>query len=286
MRENQASITATGIAAARALESEKPDGERLIYDPYARQFVSPWMFRFMKFFVKIGYAERRGPGVIGFLIGRERYIDDFLGACLQDGLGQLVILGAGYDARAYRFKEELEGVKVFEVDHPATQKDKLARLEEILGRAPEHVTFVAVDFTTQALAEQLQAAGYDPGLKTLFIWQGVTMYLSAEAVEETLRSVCRSAAPGSAIIFDYIDPRVLEGREKHGEVQNIRRYRFLSGEGFNFGIEPGQAEAYLKGLGFREAQNIRSEDLGDLYFSGKNAGRKVTSGYGIAAGIV
>jgi methyltransferase (TIGR00027 family) len=97
MRRNQSSLTATGIAIARGVESERPAGERICYDPYARQFVPTWMYRLLSFFIKSGYAELRGPGVNAFLVARERYIDDVLQQSLKEGLQQLVILGAGFD---------------------------------------------------------------------------------------------------------------------------------------------------------------------------------------------
>jgi methyltransferase (TIGR00027 family) len=109
--------------------------------------------------------------VNGFLMARERYIDDVLQNFLNEGLQQLVILGAGYDSRAYRF--DLPGrVKTFEVDHPVTQADKLKRVQRVFGKIPEHVTYIPVDFNTQTLSERLLSSGYGPGLISLFIWQG------------------------------------------------------------------------------------------------------------------
>ncbi len=127
---------------------------------------------------------------MGFLVARERHVDEYLRTCLAEGIEQLVILGAGYDARAYRFKLELRGVRAFEVDHPATQQAKLKRLQHVLGRMPAQVVYVPVDFNTQTLGEQLAACGYDERLKTLFIWQGVTHYLTPEAVGHH-SGVCR-----------------------------------------------------------------------------------------------
>ena len=91
---------------------------------------------------------------MGAIVARERYIDDYLQSCIDDGLEQLVILGAGYDSRAYRF-EKLKRVKVFEVDHPATQRVKVARLKEALGELPENVVFVPIDFTKETLERRL-----------------------------------------------------------------------------------------------------------------------------------
>lgn len=281
MRKEQTSLTAMGIAVARAVESEKPAGERICYDPYARKLISPWFYQLSGFFIRVGYAEIRGPGVNGFLVARDRYIDDVLQSCLDGGLQQLAILGAGFDSRAYRFEALKDRVKVFEVDHETTQKDKLVRLEKIIGKQPQHVTYVPIDFNTQSLEQRLCESGYDPSLKTLFIWQGVSMYLTPEAVDATLAFVARYSAPGSSIVFDYIYRSVLEGRQKHGEVSGMRRYRFMTGEGLTFGIEEGTIEEFLKQRGFRSVKDVGAEYLKKTYFTGKNAGRKVVPGYGI-----
>jgi methyltransferase (TIGR00027 family) len=281
MRKTQSSLTAAGIAIARAVESERPSDERICYDPFARRFVPGWMYRIFGFFMKIGYAEWRGPGVNGFLVARDRYIDDVLQNFINAGIQQLVILGAGYDARAYRF--DLTGIKVFEVDHPATQADKLAKLQLIFGKAPEHVTYVPIDFNTQTLSAGLLACGYDPKRKTLFIWQGVTMYLTPEPVDTTLSFVVNNSAKGSAVVFDYIYRSVLDA-QKHSEVKGMRRYRFMTGEGLTFGIPEGTVETFLKERGFRHVNDINADDLKACYFNGKNAGRTVAGGYGITTG--
>ncbi len=285
MRKNRSSLTAAGIALARAIESEKRADERIYYDPYARQFVPAWMYYIFGFFIRSGYAELRGPGVNGFLLARELYIDDVLQNFLDEGLQQLVVLGAGYDSRAYRF--DLPGrVKTFEVDHPITQADKLKKVQQVFGRIPAHVTYVVVDFNTQTLSERLLASGYDPNLISLFIWQGVTMYLTPEGVDTTLDIVVNHAPPGSAIVFDYVYQAVLDGIQKQCEISNIRRYRFMTGEGLTFGIPEGTVEVFLQQRGFRSVKDVNAEALKAAYFTGKNASRKVVGGYGIAIGKV
>jgi methyltransferase (TIGR00027 family) len=286
MRRNQSSITAAGIAIARAIESEKQESERICFDPYARRFAPGWLYSITALFVKIGYTELRGPGVMGFIAARERYIDDVLQGFLEGGLQQLVILGAGLDSRAYRFDGLKDRVKVFEVDHPATQADKLAKLKAFFGMIPAFVVYVPVDFKTQTLEERLPEAGYDPNLKTLFIWQGVTMYLTPEAVDNTLRFVVQHSAPGSAIVFDYLYRLVLDGVQKHGEVSNMRRYRFMTGEGLTFGIEEGMVESFLEKRGFRLVRDMDANGLRQAYCNGKNVGRKIASGYGIVVAEV
>ena len=285
MRKNQVSLTAAGIAIARAIESEKPAGEWVCYDPYARRFIPAWMYCAFGFFIKSGYAEWRSPGVNGFLVGRDRYIDDVLSDSLNNRIQQLVILGAGFDSRPYRF--DLAGrVKTYEVDHPATQKDKLAKLKAIFGKTPAQVTYVPIDFNTQSLDERLPEMGYDPRLKTLFIWQGVTMYLIAEAVDATLNFVVCNSAPNSAIVFDYIYRQGLDGSQKRSEVSSMQRYRFMSGEGMTFGIAEGSVEVFLKERGFTQGKDMNAAGLKQAYFTGVNAVRKVSGGYGIVIGKI
>lgn len=285
MYKNQSSLTAAGITIARAVESEKPADERICYDPYARRFVPRWLYRLFRFFIKSGYTELRGPGVNGFLVVRERYIDDVLQNFLNEGLQQVVILGAGYDSRAYRF--DLPGqVRIFEVDHPATQADKLEKVQLVFGKIPRHVTYVSIDFNTQNLSAHLLASGYDPGLISLFIWQGVTMYLTPAGVGATLTFIVKNSAPGSAVVFDYVYQAVLDGTQKQNEISNMHRYRFMTGEGLTFGIPEGTAGAFLLERGFRQVKDISTDELKAAYFTGKNASRRVVGGYGIVIGKV
>jgi methyltransferase (TIGR00027 family) len=283
MRKSQSSLTASGIAIMRAVESERPADERICYDPFARRFVPGWLYYLMRFFIRTGYAEWRGPGVNGFLAARDRYSDDVLQKFLNEGLQQLVILGAGYDSRAYRFN--LAGMKVFEVDHSATQADKLAKLKAIFGKIPEHVTYVPVDFNTQTLEARLLESGYDPKQKALFIWQGVTMYLTNEVVDSTLAFVVNHSGAGSAVVFDYIYRSILDA-QKHGEIKNMRRYRFMTGEALTFGIPEGRVETFLKERGFHSVKDVDVDYLKATYFIGKNAGRAVVGGYGIVIGAI
>jgi len=177
-------------------------------------------------------------------------------------------------------------VKTFEVDLPATQADKLEKVQRVFGKIPDHVTYLPVDFNTQTLSERLLSSGYDPGLISLFIWQGVTMYLTPAGVDSTLAFIVKNTAPGSAIIFDYVYQAVLDGIQKQSEISSIRRYRFMTGEGLTFGIAEGTAEAFLKVRGFQQANDVTADELKAAYFTGKNASRKVVGGYGIVIGEV
>lgn len=283
MRKRRASVTAQGIAFIRAQETSRPEGERICSDPLARRLISPVFYWLGKLFVNS--AERKGPGVVAFLATRCRYMDDTLQECLAVGIEQLVILGAGLDSRAYRI-EGLKGrVKVFEVDHPATQAVKLSKLEKVLDELPAHVTYVPIDFDAETL-EKLYEHGYQRQKKTLFIWEGVVYYLTAEAVDQTLRFVAENSSAGSSIIFDYIYAEALTAMDKRGEVARMQRTQRYTGEGLIFGINEGQIEAFLQARGYTQIENMTAADLKRRYLTGVNATRVIAPIYAIVHATV
>ena len=286
MRKNQSSLTAVGIAIVRGIESEKPADRRMCYDPFARRFVNPLLYNFVRFFDRIGYSEIKGPGVMGFLTVRERHIDEYLKACLAEGVEQVVILGAGFDARAYRFDEFKNGVRVFEVDHPASQRSKIEQVTKIFGQLPGYITYVPVDFNTQTLEQRLPECGYAEQRKSLFIWQGVTQYLTPQAVDATLAFIAKHSDPGSAVIFDYMYPTLLDGTIKRGEVSNMRDKGWVSGETMVFGIPEGQVTAFLEQRGYTNVLDADHKYLHATYFHGPNVKRTVAYGYAIASAQV
>jgi len=283
MKKTQASLTAQGIAIARVLESSKPAGERICYDPLARQLISPIFYLLGTLFADVD--ERKNPGAIGFLVARCRYMDDYLQECLDKGIQQLVILGAGLDSRAYRFEQLKDQVKVFEIDHPATQLVKQKKLRKIFGNLPEQVTYVPVDFNEETL-QKLFDFGYNRQLKTLFIWEGVVHYLTPEAVGRTLEFVVKNSGPGSMIIFDYLYLSALNAVHKSGGIMRMQRARKFTGEGLTFGIEEGQVEEFLQKRGFTQIKNVTNVDLKKAYFSGVNQTRAIGSIYAIVHAAV
>lgn len=286
MKKGRPSITAEGVAALRAAEAKKTEQERVCYDPFAEDFLSI-KFRFLKYWpfrpIALWVVERIIPGLAGDVIGRVRYIDDCLKAGINDGLEQLVILGAGYDSRAYRFNELKNGIKVFELDHPATQKVKVGKVKKILGSLPPHVVYIPIDFNKDNLENKLLEKGYDKNLKTFFIWEGVTMYLSDEAIDETLTFVACNSKQGSSIIFDYVFKSFLDETMKMEGIQQIEMVRRayerldapLTDERFTFGIPEGTVVEFLSRRGFHQVKEVTGEYLKETYFKGANSGRKV-----------
>lgn len=267
------------IALHRVAESRKPEGERICYDPYAVHFVNPETLAFAaanpeKTREMSEYYERLFPGLANSIRARVRYFDDFVKNSIDKGLEQLVILGAGYDTRAYRI-EGLKGkVKVFEVDQPDTQHVKIDKVKEIFGVLPDHVIYVPVDFETDDFDERLVEQGYDRSQKTLFVLEGLIMYIPLEAVDETLSFIAKNSGKDSAILFDYYPQSVVDGiceLEK-----NMRDFAAQQGEPFKFGIKEGTVEAFLTARGFSQIQNVTSEDYKGLYFHGVNASRTVS----------
>lgn len=283
MKKGRESITAQGIAFLRAYETSKPPGARICNDPLARRLIHPvyyWMGRLFA-----GYGERKDPGAIGLIVGRCRYIDDYLLACLAEGMQQVVILGAGLDSRAYRLPQlQVQGqVRVFEVDQPATQDNKKRQLQRIFGTLPGHVTFVPIDFDAESL-DKLLSSGYDPRLKALFIWEGVVHYLTAAAVDATLAWVRQNSAAGSSIIFDYLYTSALTAEHQRAEIRRQRRSGRWSGEALTFSIPEGQAVEFLQSRGYTQVVDVTADDLKRLYFTGVNAGRAVAPVYAIVHG--
>jgi methyltransferase (TIGR00027 family) len=270
MKKNHASQTAVFAAANRALESEKPAEDRICYDPWAKKFIGPMAY--LRFKGMRILQQRRGYSLQSSILYRCRYIDDYLQKCLASGTAQLVILGAGLDSRAYRGEMETHGVKAFEVDHPATQSNKTRVVKKVFGKLPEHIAYVPVDFTGETL-DKLLTFGFNPSLKTLFLWEGVTYYLNAKAVDAILTWIAIHSAENSAVIFDYKisseTPREQTWPKKR--VFSIRTN--FNEERRTYAIRKGQAPKLLIPKGYHHIEDIPAEDLVRRYGIGSNPGR-------------
>ena len=207
MKASRPSRTAHFVALGRALADAGLSHVPNFHDPTARVFLNEKGKRSL---AKTEHAAREGKRGFGFeaarvmadmIALRTSAIDSAVRDAITGGATQLVILGAGYDGRAWRLPE-LAGVKVFEVDHPATQGDKRAHLAE-LPPATGIVTFVSIDFEREQLDTVLKRAGHDRSSPTCWIWEGVVMYLTREAMRATLAGIAGRSAPGSTLIVNY-----------------------------------------------------------------------------------
>jgi methyltransferase (TIGR00027 family) len=272
VKEGKASRTADIAIAFRAAEARKRPDDRVCYDPFAERFLTGF-YRLLAtngLLMKIGlrYAEKVSPGSRGWTIARHRFIDDCLKQCVAGGLDQLVILGAGYDARAYRMEELQKDIRVFEVDQPDTQQAKRRKLARLLGSLPDHVVYVPVDFESQRLDLQLLESGYQRDRRTIFIWEAVTMYLTPGAVDETLAFIASSSVNGSSIAMDYIFKSVVDGTcDLHG-AQGFRKQVDKRGDPLGFGIEEGTVEMFFADRGFDTVKHLTSDSVKSAYFRG------------------
>lgn len=212
------------------------------------------------------------------IAARVRYFDDFVKKSIDEGVEQLIILGAGYDTRAYRIEGLKENVKVFEVDHPGTQGVKIEKLEELFGSLPDHVEYVSVDFEIERLDQKLLNSVYNPSKKTLFIMEGLTMYIPPEAVDEILLFIVENSGRGSAVIFDYGSlPANFEENPDREVAENLLKSIEESGESMKFGLKEGEVKNFLSKRGFSNIVDVTSEDYKKAYFHGKNKDRDVYS---------
>jgi methyltransferase (TIGR00027 family) len=248
--------TARNMAAFRALESVKPARERLFFDPYAKRFLPPAQ-RFLAACSSLTplrrlierYADRRAPGARTSGIARTRLIDDWLGREVERGVRQIVVLGSGFDCRALRLPG-LADIPLFEIDRPALVGYK-SRLLEREYRARRNIKPVRGDFLIGDLAERLSAAGYVSGLKTFFLWEGVTNYLTAESVAAVFDWVARNASPHSKIAFTYVHADAVAGRFQAPGLPALLEALRRRGEPWTFGFDPAALPGYLATHGIR-----------------------------------
>lgn len=198
------------------------------------------------------------------MVARTRLIDDAVGA-LEGDVEQLVILGAGYDSRAYRLSR-LRSAAVFEVDHPATQAAKQGVLRRCLGAPPPYVRFVAVDFTRDDLTSAMQAAGYRAFARSMILWEGVTNYLTEAPVDSTLRWCSRAAVPGSLVLFTYVHRDILDRPDAFIGTRNLFASLDKAGERFTFGLEPSHVPGYLAERGLLLERDLGASEYRARYF--------------------
>ena len=211
-------------------------------------------------------AERLLPGSYWFELARVKHMDGVLRKEVAAGVQQVVILGAGFDSRAYRFADRLAAIPTFEVDHPATAAVKQARVRSIFGGLPRHVRYVDADLAVPGeLARGLTAAGYRRGLRTLVIWSGVTPYIPEHGVDAVLRWLARDAAPGSSIVFDYAYREAVEGSAFFYGAAQLRRRLAEGGEPLKFGLDRHRVGDFVAARGLELLSDLGPEQLERLY---------------------
>lgn len=265
------------MALFRAMETLASPGKRLFADPLAAGFLRPSLKLALRLasIPVVGkgipkFIDHRWPGARTSGVARTKLIDDLMMDAFKRGFEQVVILGAGFDARAYRLPRPAAS-RVFEVDQPSTSRTKRHLLEESLGALPPDVAFVEVDFNRQALAPALEEAGYRRRQRTFFLWEGVTNYLTENAVDATLRWI-GSSAPLGQLVFTYVHKDVIKAPVSFSGTKRLGRTLARAGEGWTFGLHPGELRAYLAARGLELIDDLGAADYRTRYFGRAGAG--------------
>ena len=268
--------TAQGVAKQRLIETLAEPEERIINDPYADRFVlGASVIKFMGHRLNVWLAQKLVPGFHEHLISRTRFIDDLVKKNSASGVEQYVILGAGYDSRAHRL-ELPSSLRIFEVDQPEVQARKRSKLPEELSNS-ENMTYVAVDFTHQSLTEQLINAGFDQNKSTVFTLEGVSQYITKEALSSTIKEVAALTQRASSTFFisyvsDLFDknPEACFGKGYPNAEKRAKLIMYGSakvGEPWISFYSAEEIENVLSQHGYSVKENVTMKDLNSRYFA-------------------
>ena len=209
-----------------------------------------------------------------FLAARSHIAERALAEAVRHGVRQYVVLGAGLDTFAYRSPYPASQLRVFEVDHPATQAWKRRQLAAAQLAPPESLVFVSADFESETLSDRLASAGFRAGEPAFFSWLGVTMYLTRAAVLGTLGYVA-GLPRRSGVVFDYVVPPAQLTLVRRMGVRAVMRRVAAAGEPWQTFFEPRELAGELRSFGFRELEDLGSGELNARFFSGRADGLRV-----------
>ncbi|MBN1437962.1 MAG: SAM-dependent methyltransferase [Anaerolineales bacterium] len=227
---------------------------------------------FMRALVRIPGAGRllvraiTARGIYEYIIARTKYIDAAFRVALAGGVDQILIIGAGYDTRAVRFREESGRTKFFELDAPITLQSKIDQYRQRRIATPPNLVFVPINFDKESIPEKLAQARFRRGVKTLFLIEGVLEYLQPESVDRTFRTIRDVAGAGSEIVFNYAYASVIRGEgQLYGEKGALQTLSSV-GEAWHFGIEKGAIGSFLAKYGCEILDHRDTRELEELFF--------------------
>jgi methyltransferase (TIGR00027 family) len=271
MQEGNPSKTAFGVARRRAAHQIFDQQPLVLTDPVAVPILGPQAAASIR-----AEADKHdslfGRAMRSFMVARSRYAEEQLHTAVTAGVNQYVILGAGLDTFAYR--NPYAQLKVFEVDHPATQEWKRYQLAQALIEIPPSLTFVPIDFEKQTLTEGLAQTTFDFARPAFFSWLGVTPYLTLEALRTTIRAI--AAMPEkSGVTFEYVLDRSLFSFREKMAFDVIAERVAKAGEPFQLFFSPDAMEQELRSAGFTRTEELTSDEINDRYFRDRRDGLKI-----------
>ena len=268
--------TAQGVAKQRLIETLSKSDERIINDPYADRFViGASIIKLMGHKLNVWLAQRFAPGFHEHLVSRTRLIDDLIKKSAASGAEQYVLLGAGYDSRAHRL-ELPSSLRIFEVDQAEVQARKRSKLPKELPNS-ENVTYVTVDLTNQSLTKKLMDAGFDQSKSTVFTLEGVSQYVTKEAVSSTIKEMATLTQKASSIFFiSYVNELLNKNPEAcfgKGYPNAAKRTKLITnlaakaGEPWISFYGAEEIESVLSQNGYSIKENVTMKDLNSQYFA-------------------
>ena len=273
MREDRPSTTALRVAVRRAAH-QLLDSPRVFEDPLALAIIGTEQAAKLS---TPEESENRASRFRAFMAVRSRFAEDELARAVAWGTRQHVILGAGLDTFAYR--NPFPDLRVFEVDHPATQAWKRHRLEAAAIALPESLTFVPVDFQKQTFVDGLRGAGFELREAAFFSWLGVTPYLPSETVLATLKSIV-SLSPQNGVAFDFAVPRSSLDQRSHAGFDFLASRVAAAGEPFQGFFEPAELVRQLGDMGFGHVEDLDADAINARYFKDRQDGLRVSGALG------
>ena len=269
------------MALFRAIETVRPSHKRLFADPYATIFLDGGLKRAIKLSTLpfIGrlipkIIQSKGPGALSSGIARTKYIDDLLEQTIRNGVRQVIILGAGFDTRALRLNL-LHSVPVIEIDHPDTAKFKIDKLKEALGQLPQNVSYLQTDFNKQSLEDLASEHHLNLNIPTTIIWEGVTNYLTQQAVDKTFEFV-KKFTIGSHIIFTYINKLVLDNPRSFVGTEKVLKNLSKNEECWTLGLKPEELSSYLTRFHLVLLEDLGAAEYRDKYMPDR---KEISKGY-------
>lgn len=273
VRPGEVSWTAEGVCAVRAIGAMAPDGKIRNPDYLAINFISPAFWRYSAYnkedyALNIRVVKAYQADTYFLVNARTHKIDEVLKDFAKRDLKQVVVLGAGFDTRAYRYAEKMPSVKFFELELPATQQRKKELVKKAIGRIPDYVAYAPIDFNTETIEEALVRVGYDPAKKTYFIWEGVTMYISESAVQATLDFIAKRSAPGSELVFDYLLAGVAaRDWKRYPRAMALATLCAVHDEPWIFGFPEPSATTFVKNSGLEVLEDLDGKAMTTKYMT-------------------
>jgi len=264
MEDHRPSRTAQGAALHRAAH-QLLDNPPVFADPLALKIIGPEAEAELRAGTD-PHTELPRAGLRAFIAARSRFSEDTLAEAVGEGVRQYVLLGAGLDTFAYRAAKMFPGLRVFEVDHPATQGWKRERLAEAGITAPEVLTYAPVNFETETLPDGLTRAGFDMKAPAVFAWLGVVPYLTQDAIMATLRFIA-SLPRGTRVVFDYAEPASARDGASRTAHEAMAARVAASGEPFRSFFMADDLKREVTALGFSKVEDFDAAALNPRYFA-------------------